>query len=172
MTGHEFRQLRLKAALSTRVAAREVGVAHSNLTYWERRDSQVPDGPAETIRRLAGETPDPKTIAYALGRVLACCAEVWEARPGGVLPLDLYDGYTARPGEYLGQLISRTRAHNPERYASVEDEITEHLAQVPADALADPLGSEPLGQLLLGYYHRAAERRAAILPDPDPDRAN
>lgn len=158
MTGQQFRDLRLRAGLSTAIAARELGVARSTVTRWEALDADVPSSAAEWVAARAGATPEPRAARYALGRVMRCCADAWEAA-GSALPLDLYEGVPVRPMWGLGQLVSRTRARTPRHFAAVEPEIREHMARIPAEGLPESLPVEDQGDVWLGYYHRGSDAR-------------
>lgn len=172
MRGAEFRELRLRAGLSIRLAATRCGISPSTVVEWETRDMEVRASAADAIKEAAGETPDIKTVCYALGRITRCCADVWEGARSE-LPLDLYNGMANHPATYLGTMISRTRLRSPQRFAAVEDEIQDHMQRIPPDGLPQQLAddSEGAGSFWLGYYHRGAERR--LVKDLDrEDRDN
>ena len=159
MRGGEFREARLRAGLSIRYTAQQVGVSPSTVVRWEATDADVTSTAADWIRGQAGARPDLHTISYALGRVLRCCAEVWE-QTGESLPDELAQGFPVRPADHLGPLLARARARSPRHYALVEDEIEAHLRRIPPDGVPEQLAVQDEGAIWLGYYHRGADRRA------------
>lgn len=153
MKGGEFRNMRLRVGWSIRVAATKAGVSPNTIVAWEARDAEVTSTAADAVREAAGLVPNVTTVAYALGRIMRCCADVWE-RAGGELPLPVYEGLPVRPADHLGPMLAGARARSPRHYRMVEDEIQEHMQRIPPNGLPERLTIEQQGPVWLGYYHQ------------------
>lgn len=162
MNGSEFRELRLRAGWSIRVAADRVGVAPGTIVRWEALDSVVSSDAADRVRLASGSVSELHTVPYALGRIMRCCAEVWE-RSGSELPADIYQSLPVRPADHLGQMLALARARSPHHYRAVEGEIEQHMQGIPPTGPPETLSLEQQGAIWLGYYHRGGDIAAATL---------
>lgn len=165
MTGSMFREARLRAGLSIRAAATQIGVAPATIVRWEAaEDAEITHTAAARI--ASQETPAVATVAYALGRVLRCCADIWEDT-GDYLPNDLSQQFPVHPSRLLGPLLTRARARSERLYREVEPEIESHLRRIPEGGVPAQLSIEEQGPLWLGYYHRGADRRQVTESERD-----
>lgn len=154
MMGAEFRDLRTAARLSRQALARQLAVHPSSIQRWEADESPIPSQAADTLRQLAGDSPQDLTAAYALGRLFAVLEGVY-GRPAPQGATTLLKG---RPAAAFGALFSLARRANLRAYQAAEPEIEALLSQVAA--YPPFLASAADGELWRGYYTRRAERRS------------